>query len=110
VKFHAYTMDFPDPENIIDPLYRSNSAVNALNSRYANPRLDALLGQSEVETSWERRTGLFREIEKILSEEMPAVPLFSERIRIAIQPQVRGLELPATGFIFLDVKNIWLGN
>jgi ABC-type transport system substrate-binding protein len=110
VKFLAYTMDFPDPENIIDPLYRSNSAVNALNSRYANPRLDALLGQSEVETSWERRTGLFREIEKILSEEMPAVPLFSERIRIAIQPQVRGLELPATGFIFLDVKNIWLGN
>jgi len=110
VKFLPYTMDFPDPENIIAPLYGSGSVVNALTSRYANPRLDGLLEQSEVETSWERRTGLFREIEKVLYEDAPAVPLFSERIRIAIQPQVRGLQLPAMGFIFIDVKDIWLGN
>jgi ABC-type transport system substrate-binding protein len=110
VKFLAYTMDFPDPEDIIVPLYYSGSPANALSSRYDNPRLDGLLEQAEAETSWERRTGLFREIEKLLSEEVPAVPLFSERIRIAIQPQVRGVEIPAMGFIFLDVKNIWLGN
>ncbi len=110
VKFLIYNMDFPDPENIIGPLYRSGSAANALNSRYANPRLDALLEQSEAETSWERRTGLFREIEKVLYDEVPAVPLFSERIRIAIQSQVRGLQVPAMGFIFLNVKDIWLGN
>ncbi len=109
LKFLPYTMDFPDPENIIGPLYRSRSAVNAANSRYANPRLDALLELSEVETSWEKRTGLFREIEKILFDDVPAVPLFSERIRIAIQPEVRGVQLPAMGFIFLDVKDIWLG-
>jgi ABC-type transport system substrate-binding protein len=110
VKFLAYSMDFPDPENIIGPLYRSGSAANALNSRYANPRVDSLLEQSEVETSWERRTGLFREIEKILYDEVPAVPLFSERIRIAIQPRVRGLQVPAMGFIFLDVRDVWLGD
>ena len=110
LKFLAYTMDFPDPENIIGPLYRSGSAANALNARYASPRLDALLEQCEVETSWEKRTGLFREIEKILFEDVPAVPLFSERIRIAIQPEVRGVQLPAMGFIFLDVKDIWLGS
>jgi ABC-type transport system substrate-binding protein len=110
VKFLAYTMDFPDPENIIVPLYYSGSPANALSSRYDNPRLDGLLGKAEAETSWERRTSLFREIEKLLSEEAPAVPLFSERIRIAIQPEVRGVEIPAMGFIFLDVKNIWLGN
>jgi len=108
VKFLAYTMDFPDPGNIIIPLFYSGSTGNALNSRYDNPRLDALLEQSEVETSWERRTGLFRDMEKILFDEAPAVPLFGERIRIAIQPQVRGLQLPAMGFIFLDVKDIWL--
>lgn len=108
LKFLEYTMDFPDPENIILPLYHSRSVINGLNSRYANPRLDGLLEQSEVEPSWEKRAGLFREIEKILSEEVPAVPLFSERIRIALLPQVRGVRLPAMGFIFLDVKEIWL--
>jgi ABC-type transport system substrate-binding protein len=110
LRFLPYTMDFPDPENIIGPLYRSSSPLNAANARYANSRLDALLDQSEVETSWEKRTALFREIEKILFTDVPAVPLFSDRIRIAIQPEVRGVQLPAMGFIFLDVKDIWLGD
>lgn len=110
LKFLEYTMDFPDPENIILPLYHSLSVVNELNARYANPRLDGLLEQSEVEPSWEKRAGLFREIEKLLYDEVPAVPLFSERIRIAILPRVRGVRLPAMGFIFLDLKEIWLEN
>lgn len=109
LKFQIYTMDFPDPENIVAPLFRSGAAVNVQSCRYANPRLDALLDQTEAERSWERRTGLFREIEKLLADEVPALPLFSERIRIAVRPQVRGLQLPAMGFIFLDVKGIWLG-
>ncbi len=108
LKFLEYTMDFPDPENILIPVYHSRSIVNELNARYKNPRLDALLEQSEVEPSWERRTGLFREIEKILYEEAPTVPLFSERVRVGLLPQVRGVRLPAMGFIFLDVKDIWL--
>lgn len=109
LKFLAYTMDFPDPENIIVPLFYSGSPANALGSRYEDPRLDGLLERSAAESSWEKRTSLFREIEKTLSEAVPAVPLFVERIRIAIQPRVRGLELPAMGFISLDMKNIWLG-
>jgi oligopeptide transport system substrate-binding protein len=101
-------MDFPDPENILVPLYHSRSIVNERNARYANPRLDSLLERSEVEQSWEKRVGLFRAIEKLLYEEVPAIPLFSERVRIAVQPQVRGVHLPAMGFMFLDTKDIWL--
>jgi len=108
LKFLEYTMDFPDPENIIVPLYHSRSIVNELNARYGNPRLDGLLEQSEVEPSWEKRAGLFREIEKILYEEVPSIPLFSERIRVALLPQVRGVRLPVMGFLYLDVKDIWL--
>jgi len=108
LKFLEYTMDFPDPENIIVPLYHSRSIVNESNARYINPRLDGLLEQSEVEPSWEKRAGLFRAIEKILNEEVPAIPLFSERVRIAILPRVRGVHLPAMGFQFLDTKDIWL--
>lgn len=108
LKLLEYSMDFPDPENIIVPLYHSRSIVNQLNSRYANPRLDGLLEQSEVERSWEKRTGLFRKVEKLLFEEAPSIPLYSERIRIALLPQVRGAKLPAMGFMFLDTKEIWL--
>jgi ABC-type transport system substrate-binding protein len=108
LRFLPYTMAFPDPENIVLPLYYSGSTGNALSARYDSPRLDALLEQSVAETSWERRTGLFRDMEKILFEDVPAVPLFTERIRIAIRPQVRGLQIPAMGFYFLNAKDIWL--
>ena len=108
LKLLEHTMDFPDPENIIVPLYHSRSAANGLGSRYAEPRLDALLEWAEVEPSWERRAGLFREVEKILFRDAPAVPLFSERIRIALQPEVRGVRIPAMGFVFLDTRAVWL--
>jgi ABC-type transport system substrate-binding protein len=108
LKLLEYTMDYPDPENILVPLYHSRSVVNLMNARYANPQLDALLERSEVEPSWERRADLFREVEKILFKDTPTIPLFSERVRLAVRPQVRGVRLPATGFIFLDVKDIWL--
>jgi len=108
LKFFAYTMDFPDPEDIILPLFYSGSTANALSSRFDDRRLDGLLEQAEAETSWERRTRLYQEMEKLLAEQMPALPLFSERIRIALRPDVRGAELPAMGFIFLNVKDIWL--
>jgi ABC-type transport system substrate-binding protein len=52
LKLLEYGMDFPDPENILVPLYHSRSIVNQLNSRYSNPRLDGLLEQSEIERSW----------------------------------------------------------
>jgi ABC-type transport system substrate-binding protein len=108
LKFLEWNMDFPDPENVVLPLFASRSPVNELNSHYANPRLDALLDQAEVEPSWERRTGLFRQMEQVLFEEVPSIPLYSERIRIALLPGVRGAKLPALGFFFLDTKEIWL--
>ncbi len=110
LKLLEYTMDFPDPENILVPLYHSRSVVNGLNSRYANPSLDAFLERTEVEPSWEKRAALFREVEKMLFKDTPAIPLFSERVRLALLPNVRGVRLPATGFIFLDAKDIWLAN
>ena len=108
LKFLDWNMVFPDPENVIRPLFFSKSAVNLQNSHYANPALDALVDASEVETSWEKRIGLFRQMEKILFDEVPAIPLYAERLRIALQPGVHGAALPALGFYFLDMKNIWL--
>jgi ABC-type transport system substrate-binding protein len=108
LSFLDYSMDFPDPENIVVPLFHSRSVVNGHNSRYANARLDGLLELCEVEPSWEKRADLFRKAEQLLFQETPAIPLFSERVRIALRPEVRGVKVPAMGFISLDVKAIWL--
>lgn len=106
--FIDWLMDFPDPENIILPLFSSKSLLNLLNFNYSNLKLDKLMGEAEVEPSWTRRVELFHEIEKILSEDVPAIPLFSLKQRLALQPYVRGVKIPPLGFYFVDAKEIWL--
>jgi len=101
-------MDFPDPENIILPMFGSGTETNKIYAGYSQPQLDRLLEEAEVERSWTRRTQLFRQIEQILFDDLPAVPLYFNRQRIAFQPGVKGVEIPALGFYFLDARQIWL--
>lgn len=103
-----WTLDFPDPEDIVLPLFSSRAYLNDLVFQYNNLRLDKILERSEVEASWENRTRLFREMEGILTADLPAVPLYSYKVRLALQTGVRGARLPALGFFFLDMKEIWL--
>lgn len=100
------SMNFPDAEDIIRPLFASKSIFNLFG--YKNPELDALLSQSEVERSWTKRIKLFHQMEEILFEDVPAVPLFSRQNRMAMQPYVRGVDVPPLGLYYLDAKKIWL--
>ncbi len=104
----GWMMDFPDPEDLILPLFASTSVLNLELMRYSSSRLDKLIEEAEVERSWSRRIGLFQDIEKILKEDVPAIPLFFKQQRLAVQSYVRGVKIPALGFFFLDAKDIWL--
>ena len=99
-------MNFPDPEDIVRPLFFSRSIFNVFN--YRNPELDSLLHKAEVERSWTKRIKFFHEIEHILFLDVPAIPLFSQQNRVAMQPYVRGVEVPPLGFNYLDARKIWL--
>jgi ABC-type transport system substrate-binding protein len=103
-----WMMDFPDPENIILPLFFSSSIVNMNLLHYSNPQLDELVKRAEVERSWTERISLFHKIEEILYADIPALPLFSRQQRLALQPHVRGAKIPPLGFFYLDAKEIWL--
>jgi ABC-type transport system substrate-binding protein len=100
--------DFPDPESVLRPLFHSRSEINLANGRYANPRVDALLEEAVKETSLNRRNELFRRIELILGEDLPAVPLYSNDPRIVVQSVVRGIKVPLMGFAYLDARDVWL--
>lgn len=104
--FIGRVMDFPDPEDIIRPFFFSKSVFNVFG--YSNPELDRILLEAEVESSWTKRIKLFQQIEQILFEDVPSLPLFSHQNRVAMQPWVRGVEVPPLGFYYLDVKKIWL--
>jgi ABC-type transport system substrate-binding protein len=101
-----WPLNFPDPESIIKPLFYSKSAFNTVN--FSSPAFDDLVREADYEQSWTRRIELFRKMEQVLFENVPALPLFSNRQRMALQPYVRGVKTPALGFFHLDVRDIWL--
>jgi len=103
-----WSLDFPDPENIVLPLFFSSAALNQTLLRYSNPQLDELARAAEVEQSRTGRIALFHKIEGLLFIDMPAVPLFSRHHRLALQSYVRGVKPPPLGFFYLDAKSIWL--
>lgn len=96
----------PDPEDMIRPLFSAQSDSNVFG--YVNPEVESLLKASEVEKSWSRRIKEFHRIEKILFTDVPAIPIYTQQNRMAIQPYVRGVAVPRLGMYYLDAKKIWL--
>jgi ABC-type transport system substrate-binding protein len=103
-----WSLDFPDPENLVLPLFYSGSELNRAFLRYTNPDLDGLARAAEVEPSWTERIALFRRIEQFLNADRPAVPLYCRKHRLALQPYVRGVKTPPLGFFYLNARDIWL--
>jgi len=97
-------MNFPDPEDVIRPLFSSRSAQNLFG--YKSEKLDKLLEQAEV-ASWTRRNRLFKQIQELLYADVPAVPLYSQQNRVALQPYVKGITNPPMGLNYLRIKQIW---
>ncbi len=101
-------MNFPDPDDIIRPLFYSKSETNLC--AYINSELDSLLSQAEIEPSWTKRNKLFHRIQLILNSEIPAVPLYSQQNRIAVQHRVKGVEIPPMGLQYLRTFKIWFND
>jgi ABC-type transport system substrate-binding protein len=103
-----WKMDFPDAAEIVTPLFFSRSEPNLQTLHYSSRVIDELVLKTGAERSWTERTALFRKVETVLNEEMPAVPLFLREQRLAVQPRVRGIAVPPFGFPHLQVKEVWL--
>jgi oligopeptide transport system substrate-binding protein len=91
--FHiGWIMDYPDPEDILDVHFHSDSKQNQ--TQYGNPEIDAQLEQARIETDIERRLGIYRDVERRLVEEAVWVPLFYDRVHALVKPYVKGFEFP----------------
>lgn len=102
----GHLLSTPDPEDMIRPLFHSESTLNVFG--YTNPQLDEFIVAADTERSRKNRTELFHLIEEILFWDAPAIPLYSYQNQIAMQPYVRGVEVPPLGLYYLDASKIWL--
>jgi peptide/nickel transport system substrate-binding protein len=72
-----WNMDYPDPQNVLDTFLNSEFAVkNAFNlSNFKNSKVDALLAQLKKSTDNATRGHLMSEIERVVAQQLPVIPV-----------------------------------
>jgi peptide/nickel transport system substrate-binding protein/oligopeptide transport system substrate-binding protein len=75
--FGYWGMDYPDAYDFVVPTYTAAGNPTGLNfSRYSNPQVDALVNQAEALPFGAARDAIYAHIQRILVDEVAAVPLF----------------------------------
>ena len=89
----GWIADYPDPENFLNVLFRSDSGDN--HSHYVNAEVDRLLAEASLEMDQERRHDLYLEAERIILAEAPIIPLYHDVEYWLTKPYVRDMHYPA---------------
>ncbi|MBI2853589.1 MAG: peptide ABC transporter substrate-binding protein, partial [Chloroflexi bacterium] len=92
----GWRADYIDPQNFLEVLFQSQSDENA--SAYSNPEVDTALKEAAVERDEAKRLKKYQEIEKVILNDLPRVPLYhSEKDYLLVKPYVKGLHLYPIG-------------
>ena len=102
----GWIADYPDPENFLDILFHSESSNN--HTSYNNPDVDRLLVEARVETDENARFALYNQIEQIILDDAPWIPLwYSGESYTLVKPNVQEylqapLTIPRLRYVYLN--------
>jgi len=101
----AWIMDYPDPEDILDLLFHSDSDLNHMG--YSNPQVDSLLEAARVELDPDARLELYAEAEELLVQDAIWLPLYFSQTHVVVNEAVEGwfeppMIIPRLRFITVD--------
>jgi len=111
----GWLADYPDPENFLTVLFHSRNRGSKGNlSRYANPRVDALLDRADASLNPAERRRLYQEAERLILADAPWIVLHYYSTDVLIQPWVMGLReqisamdsAPTLGTV--QMRRVWL--
>ena len=83
----GWIMDYPDPEDILDLKFHSESSLNDVN--YSNPEVDSILEEARVEQNPEARMQLYQQSEEIIVEEAAWLPLYFSQAHVVVNEAVQ---------------------
>ena len=82
--------DYVDPDNFLTPFLHSR-ANKWTGTGYANPRVDELLDKAALAPSMEERARLYEEVQRILAEECPFIPLLQGKLLVVVWKDIEGV-------------------
>ncbi len=96
----GWNADQPDPDNFLYTFFTSEHRKPGIAfnySFYSNPEVDELLKRARETTDRSFRISLYREMQEMIYEETPAVPLVHTMPAIGVSRQVQGYRPLASG-------------
>jgi len=86
-----------DPWSMLNSIVRSHDGSGAgqfNGGRYSNPKLDALIDAIRVEPDLVRRRQLAGEALRLMSEDLPLLPLYRRKINWVMRPSIHAVAWP----------------
>ena len=88
--------DYLDPD---DYVLIMNSKLDPYHTNYRNPEMDGLITQARVAWDPATRNQLYEQIQKIMVDEAPIVPVWQGTSWAVTAPDVRGVALDMAGYL-----------
>jgi oligopeptide transport system substrate-binding protein len=89
----GWVMDYPSPQNYLQPLYSTTGSTNDLG--YSNPEVDSLIAEGNAAPSIDDGIALYQQAEDIILQDMPVIPLWFRRTDGAYSENVSGVTIDA---------------
>jgi len=101
----TWIADYPDAECYLTMFYGKNTAPPNY-TRFHNEEFDRLYEQCLVEPDEEKKVALFQQMDRIIIEEAPCVPLFYDEVMHFVQNRVKDFNTNSSNLI--DLKKVRL--
>ena len=96
----SWIADYPDAENYLSVFYSKNPAPPNY-TRYKDPAFDRLYEQALLETRDSLRYNLYRQMDQLVIDAAPVIPLWYDESVHLLNPRVKGLESNALNLLEL---------
>jgi peptide/nickel transport system substrate-binding protein len=90
--------DYLDPDDYTTPFLHTGDN-SWLGNGYSNPEMDKLLEQAQVVLDQTQRNQLYSQVQDILAEDVPLIPMFEGKLYIVAHDNVKGI-IPSHTMIF----------
>lgn len=88
----SWVADYPDEENFLSLFYSKNWSPSGFNyTHYYNPQFDLLFEKSQEEQNDSIRHEYYRQMDQILIDNAPIVPLYYDQVVRLVQKNISGL-------------------
>jgi oligopeptide transport system substrate-binding protein len=88
----TWVADYPDAENFLSLFYSKNWSPKGFNyTHYYNPQYDAMYEKSQEELNDSVRYDYYRQMDQLLIDNAPIVPLYYDQVVRLVQNNISGL-------------------